>query len=93
MSKAKLKAAILIISDTAYQDPSTDKAADILKDVLSSDGGDQWSDPISTIIPDDVLDIQRVVQQWTAGENYLNLIITTGGTGFAIKDFTPEVSK
>jgi gephyrin len=90
MSAPKLQAAILIISDTTSKDASTDKSGPVLKDVFSHDGGDRWSEPIVKIVPDSILDIQRSVQQWTDHDNYVNLIVTTGGTGFATKDYTPE---
>ena len=90
MSAPKLQAAILIISDTASKDASTDKSGPVLKDVFSQDGGDRWSEPFVKIVPDSILDIQRSVQQWSDHDNYVNLIVTTGGTGFATKDYTPE---
>jgi gephyrin len=40
-----------------------------------------------------VLEIQRAVTGWTDGEDFANLVVTTGGTGFAVKDVTPEVSE
>ena len=88
--KSKLKAAVLIISDTAFQDPSTDKAGDILSNVFDSQGGGQWDANDIEIVPDDVLAIQRAVTKYTDREDYVNLLITTGGTGFAVKDNTPE---
>lgn len=90
MSAPKLQAAILIVSDTASKDASTDKSGPVLKDVFSQDGADRWSDPIVKIVPDSILEIQRSVQQWTDHDDYVNLIVTTGGTGFATKDHTPE---
>lgn len=91
MSVARLRPAILVISDTASKDPSTDKAGHVLTQTFSEDGGDKWEDPIVKIVPDSVTDIQRIVQQWSDTEDYYcNLIITTGGTGFAVKDNTPE---
>ena len=90
MEKEKLKPAILIISETAHHDPSTDKAGEVLSDVFSSHGGDQWGTPEITIVPDDVLAIQRTVNGWCEGDQYVNLIVTSGGTGFATKDHTPE---
>lgn len=90
MDKLRLQAAILIISDTAFQDPSTDKAGDILSDVIAIDGNDQWDFTKRDILPDDVLAIQRAITQYCDGEDFVNLLITTGGTGFAVKDNTPE---
>ncbi|KAK2763285.1 hypothetical protein FQN54_009921 [Arachnomyces sp. PD_36] len=90
MAETKLRAAILIISDTAFRDPSTDKAGNALTETFASDGGDKWAAPVIKIVPDDVLEIQRSVCQWADGEDFFNLVVTTGGTGFAVKDNTPE---
>lgn len=90
MTDAKLKAAVLIISDTAYQDPSTDKSAHVLADVFAADGGDQWTLDHKIILPDDVLLMQKQITRLCDGEDYMNLIITSGGTGFATRDQTPE---
>ena len=87
----KLKAGILVISETASKDPSTDKAIPTLNEVFSAAG--QWEVKKTQIVPDSVLDIQRTIQQWSLGEDALNLIVTSGGTGFAVKDVTPEVSR
>jgi molybdopterin biosynthesis enzyme MoaB len=91
MSKNILKAGILIISTTAAQNPSTDSSTDILRDVFKADGGGQWEVEKTTIVGDSILDIQQTIMQWTDSENPLNLIVTTGGTGFAVHDNTPEV--
>lgn len=90
MAKSRLQAAILIISDTASQDPSTDTAGDILSDVIAIHGNDQWEFTKREIVPDDVFAIQRSVTKYCDGEDYANVLITTGGTGFAIIDRTPE---
>jgi len=91
MGDARLKPAILVISDTASKDPSTDKSGNVLTETFSTDGGSQWHAPLVKIVPDNVIEIQRTVQQWSDTEEYFNLVITTGGTGFAVKDITPEV--
>ena len=89
-----LRPAILIISDTAAADPTTDKAAPALKETFSEDGAGRWGEPIVEIVKDDVLEIQRVVRSWTDAEDVslelVNLVVTTGGTGFARRDFSPE---
>ena len=90
MEQGKLKAAVLIISDTAARDPPTDKSREILSEVFSSQGGDQWSITETQIVPDDVPAIQRTITQLCDSSDYVNLIVTTGGTGFATKDKTPE---
>lgn len=90
MEKAKLTAAILIISDTAFKDPSADKAGEVLSNSFESGGGEQWNVAEKEIVPDDILAIQKAVNRWCDEKNYINLIVTTGGTGFATKDHTPE---
>lgn len=90
MSTTKLRAAILVISDTASRDPSTDKAQNVLRGTFVSDGGDQWDVVDSKIVPDNVIEIQQTVTQWSDGQDSVNLVLTTGGTGFTPKDNTPE---
>jgi gephyrin len=91
LSAPKLQAAILIISDTASKDASTDKSGAVLKAIFSQDGNDKWLDPLIKIIPDDILTIQHSIQLWTDHPDpVVNLIVTTGGTGFAVRDHTPE---
>lgn len=90
MEKPKLKAAILVVSDTASHDPSTDTAGEALSTAFASYGGDQWVRPETKIVPDDVLMIQQSITGWSDGEDYFNLVVTTGGTGFAVRDNTPE---
>lgn len=87
-----LTAAILIVSTTAAQDPSTDASASVLRNVIAEDGDDKWKVTGESIVSDDVLAIQRQIIQWTDGPDAPNLVITTGGTGFAVADGTPEVS-
>ena len=92
MSSPTLKAAILVVSTTASKDPSADSSGGILRDVFEKDGGGKWEIVETKIVGDDVLDIQRSVTGWADREETVNLIITTGGTGFAVHDSTPEVS-
>lgn len=89
----RLRPAVLIVSETAFKEPSTDKAGEILCHVFDSEGGDRWTAPVVEIVPDDAARIERAIRRWTDDEeNSFNLIVTTGGTGFAVKDITPEVS-
>ncbi|KAK5624952.1 hypothetical protein RRF57_000668 [Xylaria bambusicola] len=91
MAEARLKVAVLIISTTAAKDPSTDASQLALSDVLDKEGGGKWELVDTKIVSDVVTQIQRQIMLWAdvAAEN-INLIVTTGGTGFAIADNTPE---
>lgn len=90
MNQNKLSAAILIVSETAHKDPSTDKSGPTLRDVFEEDGS--WNVKATKIVPDTVLDIQEHIEAFVDEDDAVNLIITSGGTGFATKDVTPEVS-
>ncbi|KAL0256377.1 hypothetical protein SLS55_008771 [Diplodia seriata] len=85
-----LKAAILIVSETAAKDASSDKCGDVLKDVFHNDSASQWHVPVLDIVPDSILDVQRFIQRWADSEDAVNVIVTSGGTGFTTKDTTPE---
>jgi gephyrin len=90
-SSPSLRAAILIVSTTAAKDPSTDAADVALRDVFEKDGGGQWTVAETQIVSDNVSHIQRQVMLWAdKPDPTVNLIITTGGTGFAVSDETPE---
>lgn len=91
MSRTTLKAAALIVSETASNDHASDKCIPILKEVFDNLGNGQWEVAATEIVPDSILDIQKSIRAWTDCENPINLIVTSGGTGFAVKDVTPEV--
>ncbi|KAJ4164925.1 hypothetical protein LMH87_006578 [Akanthomyces muscarius] len=87
---SSLTAAILIVSTTAALDPLTDASAAVLREVLDIDGAGKWTVADEKIVSDNVIDIQKQIMQWTDGPDAPNFIITTGGTGFAVSDATPE---
>lgn len=102
MAETALRVAILVISDTASEDRSSDRCIPVLKEVFDSQVLDQegkaqsrWNLRDTEIVKDDVAAIQTTVRAWTDGagstSSPVNLIVTSGGTGFATKDVTPEV--
>ncbi|CAJ0549126.1 Ff.00g027390.m01.CDS01 [Fusarium sp. VM40] len=90
MASGSLKAALLIVSTTAAKDASADASGPILTQVLKDEGDGKWEVHDTKIVTDDVLAIQRQITAWTDGPDSVNLVVTTGGTGFATGDYTPE---
>lgn len=91
---SKLRAAILIVSETASRDASTDKGIPALQEVFASQkGGDKWTRDETKIVSDSVDEIQKSIRRWTDEAEPVHLVLTSGGTGFAQKDVTPEVSR
>jgi gephyrin len=85
-----LRAAVLVVSTTAANDPSTDAAEAALRDVFEKEGGGRWEVVETKIVSDVTAQIQRQITLWTDAAEPVNLVITTGGTGFAVADHTPE---
>ncbi|MEQ7871163.1 molybdenum cofactor biosynthesis protein B [Chromohalobacter salexigens] len=79
-----LKIAVLTISDT--RTAATDRSGDALVERLERDGHTLVE---KRIVADDVYRIRAVVAQWIADED-VQVIVTTGGTGFTGRDSTPE---
>ncbi|KAI1416914.1 gephyrin [Hypoxylon sp. FL1857] len=91
MSNATLSVALLIVSTTAARDPSTDASQAALSDIIEKEGDGKWELIDTKIVPDNVIQIQRQIMKWTdIAAEPINLILTTGGTGFAVADNTPE---
>ncbi|WP_287124855.1 molybdenum cofactor biosynthesis protein B [Chromohalobacter sp.] len=79
-----LKIAVLTVSDT--RTAATDRSGDALVEGLERDGHTLVE---KRIVADDVYRIRAVVAQWIADED-VQVIVTTGGTGFTGRDSTPE---
>jgi molybdenum cofactor biosynthesis protein B len=79
-----LSIAVLTISDTRTE--QTDTSGGLLATRLR-DAGHQLS--TKAIVPDEVAAIEAQVLAWVANPA-IDVILTTGGTGFAPRDVTPE---
>lgn len=93
MPPTTLSVAILIVSTTAAADPSTDKSSQILGAFFAARESPAWTVTETRIVGDDRAAIQAAVTEWTAVGAAVDLVITTGGTGFAVSDCTPEAVK
>ena len=82
-----LRIAVLTISDTRTDE--TDRSGRLLAESLSSAG---HALAAKSIVPDAVEAIRSQVRRWVEDEA-IDLIISTGGTGFSPRDVTPEAVK
>ncbi|GMF11244.1 unnamed protein product [Phytophthora lilii] len=72
---------------------STDMSGPAMVDVLHQVDKVQVDVVATEVVPDDVNKIQAVVKQWTDHDGAVDLILTSGGTGFSPRDVTPEAIK
>lgn len=84
----KLKASVVVMSDSVSKGTKSDKSGLIIKEKLNNLG---ISINDYVIIPDNIKIIQQTVQE-ILNKN-ADLIITTGGTGLSPTDVTPEAIK
>ena len=84
----KLKIGVVTVSDRAsagiYEDLSGKAIVDTLQDYLASD----W-EPVIDVVPDERIHIENTLKRMADHEQCC-LIVTTGGTGPAVRDITPE---
>lgn len=87
MSKTKIYAAVVTVSDTRnhINDVSGMRLAELLKSV-----GAEINETM--IVSDDLEDLRNTLYVLTERED-INLIVTTGGTGFGPRDNTPEATR
>lgn len=81
---SSLRIAVLTVSDTRQLD--TDTSGQYLVDALTAAGHQLLA---RQIVKDDIYQLRAVVSDWIAQPD-IQVILTTGGTGFSGRDSTPE---
>jgi len=81
---------IVTVSDRASKGEYEDKGGPAIRDVLAELLTSPW-EPVARVIPDDRAGIQATLQD-LADTQGCSLILTTGGTGPALRDVTPEAT-
>lgn len=79
-----VRIAVLTISDT--RTPKTDKSGPLLANMIQ-EAGHTLAD--RDVAPDDEKAIRKTVKKWIKAKD-VDVVITTGGTGFTGRDVTPE---
>jgi molybdopterin adenylyltransferase len=81
-----MKAAVLTVSDGVTSGAREDASGDVLEKLLADEG----FDVIRRVVPDEERAITAAIEQLAAETS---LVLTTGGTGFAPRDVTPEATR
>jgi len=80
---------ILTLSDRSSQGERDDASGPALAHLIQAEG---WSVTKQQILPDDESAIRQLLIEWTDADE-LDVILTTGGTGFSPRDVTPEATR
>jgi len=87
-SAARYRAAIICASDRCFQGLRKDESSSIIAEMLSGQG---YEIAATAVLPDEY-EALRAAMAGIADEGRADLIITTGGTGLAPRDTTPEAT-
>jgi molybdenum cofactor synthesis domain-containing protein len=86
---AELRFGVLTISDRSARGERADTSGPALVQSVNAQG---WLVSETAILPDEQAAIAQLLCQWT-DSGRLDVILTTGGTGFAPRDVTPEATR
>lgn len=81
-----MKAAVLTVSDGVVAGTREDKSGDLLAELLAAEGYDVER----KVVPDEAPEIAAAIAQLA---DAAALVLTTGGTGVAPRDVTPEATR
>ena len=81
-----MRAGVLTISDRVSRGEAEDRSGDTLEELLRADG----YDVTRRLVPDEADEISAAIRE-LADETAL--VLTTGGTGLAARDVTPEATR
>lgn len=82
------KAAVVTLSDKGYADEREDRSGPLICEMLMQNGYDVQE---TVLLPDDEEKIKECLCK-LCDEDKMDIIFTTGGTGFAPRDCTPEAT-
>jgi molybdopterin adenylyltransferase len=84
----QIQVGIITVSDRASRGLYDDLGGPALKQAAAGYG---WKVAAESLVPDEKRDIQRAIHEQIA--KGCQLVLTTGGTGVALRDVTPEAVK
>lgn len=84
-----IQIAILTVSDRSFRGEREDLSGPALQAQVAALGWQVWR---VSIVPDEIDQIAGALSAW-ADSGQVDIILTTGGTGFAPRDITPEATR
>ena len=84
----EVRVGVLTVSDRAARGEYQDASGPLIVDVIERKT--HWQVVEQMIVADELIDIANYLKTWSSAG--LDLILTTGGTGFAPRDVTPEAT-
>jgi molybdopterin adenylyltransferase len=84
-----IRVGILTVSDRSARGERADESGPLLRQMAERNG---WVIEREGIVPDELSSIKATLASW-ADDARLDLILSTGGTGFAPRDVTPEATR
>jgi molybdopterin adenylyltransferase len=88
-SSEPLRAAVVTVSSSRAREGGSDESGDALAAFLAEVGATLAG---RELVADDREEIERCLRRWADGGD-CDLVLTTGGTGFAASDVTPEATE
>lgn len=85
----RVRFGILTLSDRSSRGERPDSSGPALAALIEAEG---WSVVKQSILPDEESAIRGLLVEWSDGGE-VDVILTTGGTGFAPRDVTPEATR
>lgn len=82
-----MKAVVITVSDRVSRGEAEDRSGPTAVAILEGSGFDTETDRV----PDGVGPVTTALQKWVAAG--VDLVVTTGGTGFGPRDLTPEATR
>ncbi len=87
-SRQAWRVAVLTVSDRSARGERADVSGPVLVEQMKAVG---WQLKGQAVLPDEQVQISAMLKEW-ADSGECDLILTTGGTGFAPRDVTPEAT-
>ena len=84
-----LRFAVITVSDRSARGERPDASGPALIEVIKQQG---WEARRQGVLPDDLSILRELLVSWSDRDD-VDVILTTGGTGFSPRDITPEATR